>query len=91
MRALASVPNRWTVATALAAVLVISTPATVSAATWRGLVVAPEDRCTPYRSADYPYPQSVEPRIIESLGGEIYGPYTGRYFENRRETDIELC
>ena len=74
-------------AATLAAVLVIS--ATVSAATWRGLVIAAEDRCATYRSADYPYPQSVELRIIESLDGKIYGPYTGRYFESRRETDIE--
>ena len=27
---------------------------------WRGLVVAPERRCTPYDADDYPYPQSVE-------------------------------
>ena len=27
--------------------------------TWRGLLVAPEDRCSPYDSDDYPYSQSV--------------------------------
>ena len=36
---------------------------------WRGLVVAPEYRCTRYHSDDYRYPQSVEPRIIAEMGG----------------------
>ena len=27
---------------------------------WRGLVVAPESRCSPYDADDYRYPQSVE-------------------------------
>ncbi len=32
--------------------------------TWRGLVVAPENRCSPYdREQDYPYPQSIEQNI----------------------------
>ena len=56
--------------------------------TWRGITVTPEDRCSPYDSDDYPYPPSVEPRIVENLGG-IYGPYTGTWFESIRETDIE--
>ncbi len=56
--------------------------------TWRGIVVAEEDRCSPYDSDDYPYPQEVESRIVEDLGG-IYGPYTGRWFDSTRETDIE--
>ena len=56
---------------------------------WRGLVVSPEHRCAPYDADDYPYPQSVEERIIAAMGGIIYGPYTGTYFSNRGETDIE--
>lgn len=56
--------------------------------TWRGLVVASENRCAPYNRKDYPYSQSVEDRIISSLGG-IYGPYTGTFFANKRQTDIE--
>ena len=55
---------------------------------WRGIIVAPEDRCSPYDSDDYPYSPSVEPRIVEDLGG-VYGPYTGRWFESIRKTDIE--
>ena len=60
-----------------------------AAESWRGLVVAPEHRCAPYRSGDYPYPQAVELRIIAGMGGRVYGPYTGRYFSSRRKTDIE--
>ena len=56
--------------------------------TWRGLVVAPEHRCSPYNSRDYAYPQSVEGVIVAELGG-IYSPYTGQVFVSTRETDIE--
>ena len=48
--------------------------------TWRGLAVAPEHRCAPYNRADYPYPQSIEARIVSAQGGMIYGPYSGRLF-----------
>ena len=60
----------------------------VLAESWRGLTIAPENRCSPYNSKDYSYPQSVEPKIIESIG-KIYGPYTGTCFASRRQTDIE--
>ncbi len=80
--------RRWTMTAVLLAVVVCQVPAS-AAETWRGLVVAPEHRCSPYDRRDYPYPQSVEPRIVAALGGRIYGPYTGRTFASRRETDIE--
>ena len=57
--------------------------------TWRGLLVAPEERCSPYDSDNYPYSQSVENRIVEAMNGLIYGPYTGTHFEDTRQTDIE--
>ena len=61
----------------------------VSAETWRGLVVAPEHRCSPYdKKRDYPYPQSVEEDIVHELGS-VYGPYTGTCFRSTAETDIE--
>ena len=60
----------------------------VAGQTWRGLVVAPEQRCSPYRSDDYSYPQSVEASIVRELGG-IYSPYTGERFASTRQTDIE--
>ena len=59
------------------------------AQTWRGLTVAPENRCSSYSSSDYSYPASVESRIVESLQDAIYGPYTGTCFDSTRETDVE--
>lgn len=53
------------------------------------LVVAREHRCSPYDSDDYPYPQSVEAKIISNMGGRIYGPYTGTIFGSPKDTDIE--
>ena len=55
---------------------------------WRGITVAPEDRCSDYDSDDYHYSPSVEPRIVNAQGG-IYGPYTGTWFDSIKETDIE--
>ena len=55
---------------------------------WRGLVIAPENRCSPYDSDDYPYSQSVEAKIVNAQGG-IYGPYTGNWFSSTGDTDIE--
>ena len=66
------------------------TPTATPAATvtWRGLVLAPEDRCSSYDPDDYPYSQSVEAQIVADIGG-IYGPYTGRWFASQKDTDIE--
>ena len=63
-------------------------PGLVSPETWRGIVIAPEQRCSPYSSEDYSYPQSVEQEIVDQIG-QIYGPYTGMCFTSTRETDIE--
>ena len=51
-------------------------------------MVAPEQRCSPYRADDYAYPQSVEQGIARELGG-VYSPYTGVCFGSLWETDIE--
>ncbi len=75
------------VALSLAA-LTASFSTIVAQTSWRGLVVAPEVRCSPYDADDYRYPQSVEDQIVAQLGG-VYGPYTGRWFASDRETDIE--
>ena len=61
---------------------------TAPTSTWRGIVVADENRCSPYDSGDYSYPQSVEDAIIDRLGG-TYSPYTGECFAGKTETDIE--
>ena len=55
---------------------------------WRGLEVAPEQRCSPYDSNDYSYPQSVEASIVAELGG-VFSPYTCETFASTSETDIE--
>lgn len=57
--------------------------------TWRGLPVTDEDRCSVYRAADYRYPSSVEAKIVDEMGGIVYGPYTGTHFDSTKETDIE--
>ena len=62
---------------------------TIGSDTWDGLVVSPEERCSTYDPDDYPYPQSVEQQIVDSMGGIIYGPYTGMWFGSTSETDIE--
>ena len=61
----------------------------LAAETWNGFTVETEHRCAPYDKDDYDYPPSVEPKIVAAMGGRIYGPYTGRYFESMRDTDIE--
>ena len=57
-------------------------------AMWRGITVTPEHRCSDYEAKYYPYPQSVEPKIVEAQGS-IYGPYTDTWFDSIRDTDIE--
>ena len=64
-------------------------PAVLTTATWRGLTIAAETRCAPYDTDDYSYSQSVENRIVDGMGGIVYGPYTGRHFSSTKETDIE--
>ena len=72
----------------LAAAVLCAAPA--AAETWRGLAVAPEHRCSPYdRGTQYPYSGRVEARIVERMGGRVYGPYTGTTFATTRQTDIE--
>jgi hypothetical protein len=80
--------HRWPLGLSIVAITCCLTSTTTSAQTWHGLRVVPESRCSPYSADDYRYPQSVEPRIIDSLGG-IWSPYTGQSFASRRETDIE--
>ena len=63
--------------------------ATAASANGLGVRIEPENRCSHYDSDDYPYPQSVEPRIVSQQGGRIYGPYSGAYFASIGETDIE--
>ena len=62
----------------------------IHAETWMGLEVAPEDRCSEYnRDREYRYSQSLEPQILEQMGGEIRCRYTGQVYDTLSETDIE--
>ena len=59
-----------------------------AAETYRGIEIAPEHRCARYERTDYRYSQSLEWRIVASIG-KVYGPYSGRCFGSTGETDIE--
>ena len=74
--------------TLCATALIVFLPHSAVAEEWRGLVVAPEERCAPYNADEYSYPQSVEPQIADRLGG-VYSPYTCETFGEFTETDIE--
>lgn len=71
-----------------AAGLVLWHPAAAGAAIWRGLTVAPENRCSEYDRDDYQYSRSVEDELVKEYGG-AYSPYTGEWFAADTETDIE--
>ena len=74
---------------ALALMVLFLSAASVQAETWRGLTVAPEERCAPYERSDYAYQSRVlEMLLVLELGG-VYGPYTGRCFRSRRQTGVE--
>ena len=60
-----------------------------TAESWRGITVAEENRCSHYNRSDYSYPQSVELQIIEHMDNRIYGPYTGRTYNDRNQVVIE--
>ena len=55
---------RWLV---LVGIVAANVPA-VSQDSYRGIQVAEERRCAAYDRADYPYPQSVEARIVAGIG-----------------------
>ena len=56
-----------------------------------GLKIEKENRCcSPYnRLEDYTYSQTIENKIVKSLGGKIYSPSSGKFFKTKEETDIE--
>ena len=56
--------------------------------TWRGLQIAPEERCSEYDRGDYPIPPALEDEIVAVME-QIYEPYTGRCFEDTTDTTVE--
>ena len=82
-------PMRWIEIGVLGGLVLIGSMRDASdQSLWRGLVVAPEQRCAPYDRDTYPYPQSVEDTLIDDLGG-ILTPYTCERFTLKGDTDIE--
>lgn len=73
---------------ALAGVMVCSALVANGEERWRGLVVAPESRCTPYDRSDYRYPRTVEETVVRELG-DLFGPYTCARFGSTGDTEIE--
>ena len=73
---------------ALVAGLFATVDSASSSTMWRGLVVAPENRCAEYDGDDYDYSQNVEDDLVAEYGG-VYSPYTGEWFNSDTETDIE--
>ena len=71
-------------------ILFLIVASTAQAENWRGLQVAPENRCSPYsKKSQYRYSQSLEDDLKAQMGGVVYGPYSGQTFESDAETDIE--
>lgn len=80
--------------------IVIAEPATASATTvwikdaappgtWRGLMVAPENRCSTYDPDDYRHTDALAVDIIAGYDGRIYAPYTGVYYEDHLSTSVD--
>ena len=57
--------------------------------TWRGLVVAPENRCSTYDPDDYRHPDALAVDIIAGYDERIYAPYTGIYYEDYLEVSVD--
>ena len=74
----------------LAALLALScfSLASQSQDTWRGLTVAPESRCSAYDPGRLSVPAIRRGRDHAEMG-IVYSPYTGEWFDDKYETDIE--
>jgi len=57
--------------------------------TWRGLVVAPEVRCSDYDPEQYRHPAGLEDAVIAALGDKLYEAYTGVYYDHVRDVQVD--
>ncbi len=57
--------------------------------TWRGLVVAPEVRCSEYDVQQYRHPSGLEDAVAAALGDRLYEAYTGVYYDHVREVQVD--
>lgn len=54
-----------------------------------GIPIREEDRCTPYSSSRYTYPDGLEIEILREMDGIYYSPCTAQIYTDAREVDIE--
>ena len=57
--------------------------------TWRGLVVAAENRCSEYDPDDYRHPDALAVDIVAAMDDRIYAPYTGIYYEGLLDVSVD--
>ena len=57
--------------------------------TWRGLVVAPESRCSEYDVGQYRHPAGLEDAVAAALGDKLYEAYTGVYYDHVRDVQVD--
>ena len=57
--------------------------------TWRGLVVAPEVRCSEYEPEQYRHPPGLEDAVFAALGDKLYEAYTGVYYDHVRDIQVD--
>ena len=57
--------------------------------TWRGLVVAPEARCSDYDPEQYRHPPGLEDAVAAELGDKLYEAYTGVYYDHPRDVQVD--
>ena len=57
--------------------------------TWRGLVVAPEVRCSDYDPEQYRHPAGLEDAVAAELGDRLYEAYTGVYYDHPRDVQVD--
>ncbi|WP_420616084.1 Ig-like domain-containing protein [Candidatus Palauibacter sp.] len=71
-------------------VWVMGTPPPAPApGTWRGLVVAPESRCSEYDVDHYRHLDSLEEVVATALGDKLYEAYTGVYHDDARDVQVD--
>ena len=71
------------------ALMLICAPAHAAQWQWHGLIIAEEERCSPYDRRDYRYPPYVEAQIVDRQAGLVYSPYDHTFFTSTTDTDIE--
>lgn len=82
--------SAWTVVVVLSVILAAHASAQDKMAlrNLQSLRVQAEDWCTKYDRQEYPYPRTIEQRVIVAQGG-MFSPYDLTCFRDQRESDVE--